>query len=212
MPRQISTPSTIKAILDGFTEAHESYKEWSGGLWLWEAPEYLISSTVARKISEVDAKKYITLEYDVRSTLEFAGAKGRGRVHKDIRHNGRVDILLWSGEDDPEESRPRAVIEIKNKIQSSDQYEKDIKRLTAFLNRKKELSSIEFAAFAFYYSDDNGQRKTAYDKVKDKIDRIYNHSLEIAGDSVSITRKTTPITLLEDGAWAATCFLIKRRI
>jgi hypothetical protein len=210
MPRQISAIATAKAILKGFSEAHENYIEWSGGLWLWTAPEYLISSTVAKKIAEENSLKYITLESDVKSTLTFAGAKGRGKIHKDIRDNGRVDIVLWSVNEEPDDSKPRAVIEIKNKIYSNEQYIKDIKRLTEFLRRKKELSSLEFAAFAFYHSDDNGQRKTASDKINDKIQRTYDHCLELVGDSFSITKHTTRIKSVGDSAWAATCFLIER--
>jgi hypothetical protein len=211
MPKQISATATTKAILKGFSEAHENYIKWSGGLWLWEAPEYLITSTVAKTISEINALKYITLESDVKSTLTFAGAKGRGRIHKDIRDNGRVDIVLWSvNEEEPDDSKPRAIIEIKNKFSSNEQYIKDVKRLTEFLKRKKEFSSLEFAAFAFYYSDDNGQRKTASDKINDKIQRTYDHCLEIVGESFSISKRITPIKSVENGAWAAACFLIER--
>jgi hypothetical protein len=207
MPKHISEPSTIKAILNGFSEAQENYANWSGGRWLWQAPEYFISSTIAKKIAEVEAEKYITLEHGATLTLEEAGAKGRGRLPRHIRAKGKVDILLWWGGEEP---APRAVIEIKNQISSKEQYEKDIKRLVGFLERKTSESSLDFGVFAFYDSAFNGDRKMAKDKIKDKIEKIYENSSIIAGNGFSITKKTTKINLVEDSAWAATCFLIKR--
>ena len=111
MSKQISIDKIIDATLSGIKKSQKQYEKWSGGLWLWNAPEYLITINVANEISEIDGSKYITLENNSTVTIKDAGARGRGRLPKDIREKGKVDILLWWGND-----TPRAVIEIKNYI------------------------------------------------------------------------------------------------
>ena len=111
MSKQISCDKIIKATLAGIKKSHIQYKTWSGGDWLWEAPEYLITITVANKISGLVGSKYITLENNTKSTISEAGGLGKGRLPRDLRERGKVDILLWWGN-----NKPRAVIEIKNFI------------------------------------------------------------------------------------------------
>lgn len=205
MPRQIPISKVVKATLDGFKEAQRSYEKWSDGSWLWEAPEHLISSIVAKNIAVLEGSKYVTLEHGATSALENAGAKGKGRLHKNIREKGKVDILFWWGD-----GSPRAVIEIKNQIYGREQYEKDIKRISAFLDRKNEESSLQFGLFAFYESADEGKRKSAHDKVTDSINKVYENSCEILGDSYEVFLHKTKIHEIDNSAWAAACLLIKR--
>ncbi len=174
VPKQIPIPNILDAILSGFSEARQNYEEWSGGFWLWQAPEYLISSTVAGSISKLNGPKYITLEHGSTSTLEDAGARGRGRLPKDIREKGKVDILLWWGTD-----TPRGIIEIKNQIYSLQQYENDIKRIGKFLNRNIHESSLQFGVLAFYESAMTGKRKKATYKVRDKVKSVYLRTKEL---------------------------------
>ena len=205
MPRQIAITKVIDGVLDGFKESQKNYVAWSGGFWLWQAPEYLITVTVAKKINEIEGSKYITLEHGSTATLEDAGAKGRGRLPIDIREKGKVDILLWWGND-----TPRAIIEIKNQISSRIQYEKDFKRIRKLLERNGEESSLQFGIFAFYDSAKNGPQKTAKEKISDKIDNIYRESKKIMGNNFAITLyKTDIVEEVKDNAWGAACILAK---
>ncbi len=207
MPRQIPIPSVVDAILRGFEESHNTYQEWSGGSWLWEAPEYLICSTVARQIAEIDGAKFITLENGSKRTLEDAGARGKGRLSKDIREKGRVDILLWWGD-----GSPRAVIEIKNQIYSSAQYEGDIKRICGFLNRNGHESSLQFGVFAFYESAFSGERKSAKEKVEGRIDRIYYKVSNLFPNQFDLSLYRSDVNEeIKDNAWGSACILIKRK-
>lgn len=61
MSRQISIEDIVEATLSGIKKSQEQYENWSGGSWLWEAPEYLITINVAKKMSELAGSKYITL-------------------------------------------------------------------------------------------------------------------------------------------------------
>jgi hypothetical protein len=195
----------MNAVLNGFIEAQQNYENWSGGFWLWQAPEYLISTTVAKCIFALDGAKYITLEHGSTTTLEDAGAKGIGRLPKDIREKGKVDILLWWGN-----NTPRATIEIKNQIYSTGQYEKDIKRIGRFLQRNSQESSLQFGAFAFYESATSGPRKTAREKVNDRIKNIFQKSKRLLGNEYDVTINTSEIyEEFKNNAWSAACILIK---
>ncbi len=205
MPRRVPTKSIVAAILNGFIEAQNNYEKWSGGFWLWQAPEYLISTSVAKCIFELDGAKYITLENGSTAALQDAGAKGKGRLPKAIREKGKVDILLWWGND-----TPRAIIELKNQIYSTFQYRKDIERIGKFLKMNNNISSLQFGAFAFYESASTGLRKTAKEKVSDRINNIFKRSKNILGSDFHVSKYTTEICEeLKDNAWCASCFLIK---
>ena len=205
MPKQIAIPEIINATLEGFSKAQEIYKDMSGGFWLWQAPEYFITTSVANKIHELPGNKYLTLEYGSSTTIQDAGAKGKGKLPKDIREKGRVDILLWWAR-----GNPRAIIEIKNQIYSKCQYEKDIKRIKSLLKHNSHNSSLQFGIFAFYASDFSGSRKTAIEKTQDSIYRVFENSKEILGSSYEANLFTT--TVEDDQAsdiWQAACILVK---
>ena len=36
----------VTAALRGIAKSHEEYTAWSGGCWLYEAPEYLITTNI----------------------------------------------------------------------------------------------------------------------------------------------------------------------
>ena len=204
MPKQVSINKIIDSIIQGFITAHQSYEEMSGGFWLWNAPEYFITSTVAQNISALSGAKFITLENGSSSAIKDAGARGRGKLPKDIREKGKVDILLWWAGD-----TPRAVIEIKNQIYSKNQYEKDIKRIKSFLNLNTAKSSLQFGVFAFYESASTGSRKTAEEKVNDRISNIYKNTKEILGQTFYTNLLTSDISIETEDAWQVACILVK---
>lgn len=206
MPKQMPVSSIAKAVLDGFAHAQANYERWSGGSWLWQAPEYFISSTVARYIAELNGAKYLTLEHGAKSALTDAGAKGKGRLPQKIREKGKVDILLWWGD-----GTPRAVIEIKNQIYATDQYRKDIERITGFLSRNNSKSSLQFGIFAYYESAQDGARKTATEKIKDRIETVCQNCISYAGNNFRIEKVSSSISVVDDNAWAAICLIIKQK-
>ena len=197
-------PTIINAILKGFVDAQKSYENMSGGFWLWNAPEYFITSTVAQSIYAIDAGKYLTLEHGSTDAIKDAGAKGRGRLPKDIREKGRVDVLLWWAN-----STPRAIIEIKNQIYSKDQYEKDIKRIKSFLGRNSDDSSLQFGVFAFYESAFSGERKTAKEKIEGRINKIFDNSKLILGENFDVKLYVSDMHNESENAWQAACLFIK---
>lgn len=78
----MSGPIKIQTIIDacnqGVHNAFHSHYKMSGGLSLWNAPEYFITSMIALELNSLEGNKYITLEHNIIDALENAGAKGRG--------------------------------------------------------------------------------------------------------------------------------------
>ncbi len=206
MSKQISIDRIIKATLAGIKKSQKQYETWSGGSWLWEAPEYLITINVANKISDLVGSKYITLENNTKSAISDAGSLGKGRLPRDLRERGKVDILLWWGN-----NKPRAVIEIKNFIYDKNQYEKDIKRIKELLKRNSSESSLQFGLLGFCDSADEGSQKSANEKINDKIKTIKNNVINILGENFQTSVKSTRIYEIEDSSWCASCIFIKRK-
>jgi len=204
MPRQIPTQAIISAIHKGYTDAQDKYECWSGGYWLWQAPEYLITIAVSERLFSIEGAKYLTLENGAASAIYEAGARGSGKLSSKIRPNGKIDILLWWGY-----GSPRSIIEIKNQIFSKNQFKKDIERIASSLNRKKDETTLQLGFFSFYESASDGPRKCCADKVKDRIEKIFRKSQEIGGVKVIITKHISKIHVVDDSAWASACLLIK---
>ncbi len=203
MPKSLSIDQIVNATLAGIENSQRKYEEWSGGYWLWEGPEYLITISVAENIANLGVSKYLTLEHSSAQTIEDAGARGKGRLPRGIREHGKVDILVWWATD-----TPRAIIEIKNQIYSKEQYNKDIRRIKEFLNRNAILSTIQFGLFAFYDSAYDGVLKTAEEKIQNKIEKIQKNVIEILGEKFRIDVKKN-IHREDKDAWAAVCILIR---
>jgi hypothetical protein len=199
--------SVIQAVLAAYVDAQSTYEEMSGGLWLWKAPEYFVTTYIANRIWQLDGAKFLTLENGSTQALQDAGARGRGKLPKSIREKGRVDILLWWAN-----ASPRAILEVKNQIFAKAPYSKDIERIKSFLSRGSGESSLQFGIFSFYASDSSGPRKSAQEKVSDYIERIFAHTKSILGDSFRAKLYTTEINEdLEDNAWQAACIAIQRK-
>lgn len=81
----------VDKTLKGIARAQDDYETWTGGSWLWEAPEYLVTSYIAREIATVEGYTYyLTLESGVKDALDFAG----GRVDP-VWHYGETGSLIF---------------------------------------------------------------------------------------------------------------------
>ena len=206
MPGKISRELIAKMILSGINKAHKDYEEWSGGDWLWNAPEYLLTTYIARSIADIDCTKYITLENSASDAIKDAGAFTRGRLSHKARPNGRIDILLWWGA----KCSPRAVIEVKHNVYSYAQLRHDVDRIENILVKNQANSSLQFGALAFYIvSEDSKQSpmKTASKRIRTILDNIE----EAAKDDLSESFQVKLFTKLheeEDSAWTAACLML----
>ena len=162
---KISITSISIAIHKGIKTAWNDYYSWSGGLWLNSAPEYVLTTYIASSLGKLKGPKFITLEENPDEALTIAGGRSRGKLAKDIRSDGRMDILLWWGND-----TPRAIIEVKNNVFSFSKIENDVKRIVGIL-RKKE-STFQFGAIAIYTDKSDNTRNDAKTLLENRIDTL----------------------------------------
>ena len=196
----------IKRSLKGVIKAQEHYECWSGGCWLWEAPEYLVTTYIARQISTIeDTDYYVTVEHKVRDAIDDAGGLGRGRPPHALRLDGRFDILLWDGE------KPSSVVEVKNQVSSSFQLRSDVARVCAVLDPRR-AEEIQDGLLVFYTSKYlKGNEKGVKCFVADRLDRIEAETRQLVEETGRTweAAKRSKVKRLEDSAWAAAVFHIR---
>ncbi len=168
MSRAISIETIIESTLDGIDESIKFYQEWSGGEWLWNAPEYFITVKIAENIAKINGAKYITLEDNVKYVLDLAQQKGKGQASEKARANGRSDIVLWYGNE-----KPRAIVEVKNAVFRIKNILEDIERIQDVL----EKFTLQFGLIAFYM-DRHYEKGNANQKVEENIHKIFEEIKE----------------------------------
>lgn len=207
MKGRVSKLAVIEGCIQGVVSAQNQYEEMSGGDWVCWAPEYFITSCIAQSLNKIQGGKYVTIENGAYDALDYASAVGKGRFHKDIRSNGRFDLLLWWAKGDP-----RAVIEVKNRVCKKTQYEADLKRIIAVLKRKKHESTMEFGALVFYTSIDDSLARTALEKLEQRSLTIEKNAKEIVGSDFCATLHRSKIKVEDKSAWVASCILIEKQV
>jgi hypothetical protein len=160
---KITHDEIIEACLEGIEDSFNEYIRWSGGEWLWNAPEYLLTVNIAKKIANIQKNKFITLEDNIKETLKTANAKIKGKISNKARPNGRSDIILWWAN-----GTPRGIIEVKNAVFGFEKIKEDIDRIIELL---KKDSSIEFGITTFYI-DRHYESGNSKEKVQKKIESI----------------------------------------
>ena len=206
-PGPIPTEDVIKKTLSGIVKAQKDYEAWSGGYWLWKAPEYMLTMYIAKEIWAIPGSKYLTLESKVRENMSEAGGFGRGRLSENVRPDGRSDITLyWAGE------TPRAIIEVKNQIETINKIKDDIDRISTMLRNAD--STFQFGLIAFYTScKDRGEDgKRAKSTIEERLERIESETrdiLDILGKEYRLSRHDAAIKVDGDSAWVASVLKIQ---
>ena len=145
----VSMIAIVEKTLEGIVRAQDDYETWTGGSWLWKAPEYLVTSYIAREISTIEENAcYVTLESNVKNAIRYSGGRS-GRPRSALRHRGKFDILLWWRSN---HARPRAVIEVKKHVSGFAAIKDDVARICAVLSRPKSKTSFQCGLVAFYTS------------------------------------------------------------
>ena len=168
---RITHDEILNACIEGIKKSEEEYDEYSNGQWLWNAPEYLLTVNIFKKLGEINKSKFITLEDNVKKILKNAKTKIRGPLKKTIRPDGRSDIILWWGK-----GTPRGIIEVKKDVWGLTHIQNDINRI---LNILKKESDIELGVLAFYiYGHYKSKNPTS--KLEKKIESIISELKKIS--------------------------------
>lgn len=197
----------IKAALDGVIESQREYEGWSNE-WLWMAPEYLTTVFVGKTIADAIGGKQLTLEHGTRSAMKDAGAAGRGKLHREIRENGRFDLLVWN-----REGLPTVPIEVKVQVTNAQTVLADVNRIAKVISRKQECSSFQFGMVVYYISlcDDKSGKRKARDKIEARLKTILDDVKKNISSPVNVNQETSEIFVdyKYNSAWAAAALIIE---
>lgn len=202
MPAQISIAAVARGALNGIVKAQREYEKWSGGEWLWCAPEYIATVFVAQEIYKLDGSKYVTVEHGANAAIADAGARGRGKLHHKIRANGRFDILLWWADE-----KPRAPIEVKCQVTRIEKIKADLQRIEKVIHRSKENSSFQFGMMVFYSSCDT-KEFVAKEILSRRLESINADCKELL-PKCSVKMISSKIYTDGDSAWVASSIVLK---
>ncbi|MBU4682920.1 hypothetical protein KC222_12955 [Cedecea davisae] len=194
------------AIISGIEKAQMDYAKMSGGEWVWNAAEYVLTTYIAKEIDSLEGSKFVTIEHSGLAAVGDAGAIGPGPKPLKARLRGRFDLVLWWAN-----SKPRAVIEVKNHPSGPKGWIKDIDRIAAVLNMQRDNSSFNFGAFAYYYSALDGRQLSAEEKIARKLERMNEFVASHLSNNFRVEQVESDIhNEGEYGAWVAACIIIKR--
>lgn len=203
MPAQVSIAAIARGAINGIVKAQRAYEDWSGGEWLWCAPEYFSTVFVAQEISKLDGSKYVTVEHGANAAIEDAGARGRGKLHHKIRANGRFDILLWWADE-----TPRAPIEVKCQVTRIEKIKADLLRIEKVIHRNKQDSTFQFGMVVFYSSCRDGKGFAAKEILGKRLENIHSGCKELLS-SCTVTMSNSRIYTDGDSAWVASAIVLK---
>ena len=185
----------VENTLRGIEKAQKDYERWSGGYWLYQAPEYLMTTYISKELAKYkECSYYITLEHSTTDAMAKAGDVRRGKPRDDLRLNGRFDILLWWNES------PRVIIEIKKHISQYKHISDDICRICSVLEQHNTIRHGIMAYYSAHYGESNqgALRNLICDRVKIIENKLQNYMQE-RGMTLQCHRKS--ITVVDDRAW-----------
>ena len=197
----------VAKTLEGIARAQHDYKTLSGGYWLWMAPEYFVTSCIAREIRTVGCHTYyLTLESGVRDTT-YAGGRRSGKPPSALRLNGKFDIVLWWGND-----HPRAVIEVKKQVHGFSAIRSDVARVCTILSQPRPPSSFQCGLVVFYASKYlEGRPNEVESWLNDRLERMRSSTQEFVGrKGLKLHWRARPMEREEDSAWTAVVAKINR--
>ena len=211
MSRGHNSKDIAKLAISGVEKAAAEFSRMSDGLWLNSAPEYFVTTHVAQALHSKLEKKTILLEYSVNEALKESGSTKPGKSKKELRRNGRFDILLTRRNYDP-----WCALEVKSPVWTSTKCIQDMKRLRETLEHRKHNSTLRCGAMVFYSDWAKPQKK--HQTVEDAVE-AFDERFEV--NLLKFFPKTSGFTYtLEKGkirkgksgdAWRAYCLFVEMR-
>lgn len=203
MPAQVLIAAIARGAINGIVKAQKAYADWSGGEWLWCAPEYLATVFVAQEVAKLDGSKFVTIEHGATAAIKDAGARGRGKLHHKIRANGRFDVLLWWADE-----TPRAAIEVKCQVTRIEKIKADLLRIEKVIHRNKQDSSFQFGMVVFYTSCKDGKGFTAKEILVKRLENINAGCKKLLPKCI-VKMSNSKIYTDGDSAWVASAIVLK---
>ena len=162
-----------QACLYGIRKSFNEYANWNNAR-LSHAPEYLLNINIAKQLSEEYGDKYISLENNVKDIVQELEIEGNEDFSKNIRIQGKFDIVIWSLKKD----RPKGIIEVKQNINGFRNIREDINRIVSLL---KQNSKIKFGISTFFidYQKKVNSKEKLIEKIEDFHTKLKNYALDM---------------------------------
>jgi hypothetical protein len=207
LSKGIPTESVIQATIQGISLAQRKFQRmYDDEYWLDTAPEYFLTVITAETLLKLKGAKWVTLEHNVSSAMQDAGVVTKGRKALRVLR-GRCDILLWWGS-----NQPRAMIELKRCVVSSNAVRKDIERIQNVLLKKTKVHTIKFGLIGFFSAVDRLKKrsgKTPKERQAKRLKTILDGARRVAKQGIDIQLRQSNIHEEDGLAWVAGCLLIK---
>ena len=197
----------VTGIHVALARAQRDYQSWTGGHWLWEAPEYLLTTYIAKEIAKCRKGRrfYIALESDVDASMYDAGGIGRGKVSDRLRLNGKFDILLsWASRN------PRAIIEVKKRVLRFSDIEEDVARVISVLRR--ERTSFRCGLISFYVSCMYSHAESARGQILRRVQEIQSDVNNYVNQKeMRLKCYRGRVRVVDDSAWTTEVIKVSRK-
>lgn len=200
----------IRSTLRGIGNAKNLYNNWSGGCDLRDAPEYMLTTAIAKSIARTASREncndlFLTLESNIRNTMGNTDADN-DEVIGVFSAQERFDIALW------EQWTPIGMIEVKNNPLGFGTVEDDLERICEILGSN---NSFRFGMIGYYRMIPNGHNKPARDRLIRRMNSIDNGVRQFVNDSdptlnARLCRGRIRVVNDEGIAWSSACVAISR--
>ena len=191
-------------ILNGIVLAHEDYLRWSDGDWLFQAPEYLMTTYIAKEIGNHNQNScYINLEASVKDAVTQA-VNVNLDPYNHLRLGGRFDILLRC-----EKKEPVAIVEIKKQVSAFDHIEDDVSRICTVLKGVKQVRN-GIVAYCSAHNDDISESEIR-DFLMERLCNIKKETQDFVRKQGMTAHNHTGAVRIDDGwAWVPEVIVIGR--
>lgn len=197
----------VKSIHRGIARAQRDYEAWTGGKWLWNAPEYMLTTYIAKEVSLASKRHtyYIALERNVRMSVDDAGGVGRGRVSDRLRLNGKFDVLIsWAS------GAPRAIVEVKKHVATFAALEADLDRIISVLRR--ESISFRCGLLAFYTSCVDSNSEPARERLVRRVTEVESAAVDhLHRHDMKLKSYRGRVRVSNESAWMSEVLKVSRK-
>lgn len=204
MPK-VSLQKIMEGAISGVKKAWKDYYNFSGGDWLWAAPEYYLTSKIFDSLGKLVT---VGLEYDVKGTLDDSGGKRPGRFPKSLNSKGKFDIVIWW-----DSGYPRGALEVKKLFNSYDEIKIDLEELVSMLNHARSDSTIQFGGCVIYTDAEDNAKQRSRDSVENGLNRVKELYREAAKENGFSFYCDDYIKEVEEekSTWGVVCCLLVRK-
>ena len=186
-----------KKTLRGISKAQKDYEKWSE-LWLWQAPEYMITTYIAKEIA---TDYYVTLEQDAGELRP-----GPGKLPEDVRRKlegGRFDIVVW------DDDTPIVIIEVKNQPGGFSNLSGDVENICSMVKRGNSVQHGLVAYYAALKETEDG--RSGEERTSGRVESIKSAACDYINNKGGLKLSQHSILeVVDDSAWTAVVLQISK--